>query len=221
MSSYSGLVLQRYGRLHRCGDAATLEELTLDVGEENGAAARVMGVAAVETRCYKEARRLSGERDDMKRLILMLALLWPLPGLADFPVGIEALKRGDFATALREFQPLAEAGDAKAQYLLGFMYANGFGLPNDEREALKWYRLAAEQGEVKSQYSLGVMYYGGEGVPEDSVRAYAWIILASAQGDELALRGKDLIRERMTPAQITDAQKVSYVLCVKIPNCVQ
>ena len=40
----------------------------------------------------------------------------------------------------------AEAGDASAQYILGLMYANGFGVPEDDDEAVRWYRMAAEQG---------------------------------------------------------------------------
>ena len=41
---------------------------------------------------------------------------------ADYEAGVDAYKRGDYATALREFQPLAEQGDADAQYYLGVMY---------------------------------------------------------------------------------------------------
>ena len=53
-------------------------------------------------------------RMEMKRLLLVLALLWPAAGLADFSEGLAAAQRGDFATAMREWRPLAEAGDADA-----------------------------------------------------------------------------------------------------------
>ena len=40
----------------------------------------------------------------------------------DFDAGLEAANRGDFAAALKEWRPLAEAGDALAQFNLGNMY---------------------------------------------------------------------------------------------------
>ena len=65
---------------------------------------------------------------------------------ADSQRGYEASKRGDYVTALREWTPLAEQGDASAQYNLGVMYGNGQGVPQDYKAALEWYTLAAEQG---------------------------------------------------------------------------
>ena len=52
----------------------------------------------------------------------------------------------DYVAALRLCRPLAEQGDAKAQSDLGFMYAKGQGVPQDDAEAVRWYRKAAEQG---------------------------------------------------------------------------
>ena len=66
----------------------------------------------------------------------------------DFDKGLAAAEAGDFATALQEWTPLAEAGDAEAQIYLCSMYALGTGVPQDYKEALKWYRLAAEQGDL-------------------------------------------------------------------------
>ena len=40
----------------------------------------------------------------------------------DFDVGLEAAQRGDYATALENWQPLAEQGHAEVQYHLGLMY---------------------------------------------------------------------------------------------------
>ena len=51
-----------------------------------------------------------------------------------------------------------------AQSILGVMYANGRGVPQDYAEAVKWYRLAADQGDAEAQHNLGVMYASGEGV---------------------------------------------------------
>ncbi len=101
---------------------------------------------------------------------------------ADFDAGVEAYHRGDYASALREFRPLAVQGDAAAQSYLGFMYANGQGVPEDDRQAVYWYRLAAEQGNASAQNNLGVMYGTGQGVPEDDRQAVYWYRRAAEQG---------------------------------------
>ena len=97
----------------------------------------------------------------MKTVLLVLVLLWPVTVLAGLEEGLAAYQRGDFATAMREWRPLAEVGDANAQFNLGAMYANGEGVSKDDAEAVKWYRLAAAQGHAKAQYILGVMYVTG------------------------------------------------------------
>ena len=48
----------------------------------------------------------------------------------------------------------AEAGDANAQNLLGVMYDVGFGVQEDDKEAVKWYRKAAAQGNKQAQKEL-------------------------------------------------------------------
>ena len=77
---------------------------------------------------------------------LALVLAAPAAG-QDLQKGRAAYLAGDYATALREWRPLAEAGDAWPQALLGGMYLLGEGVPQDDAEAVKWYRLTAEQGD--------------------------------------------------------------------------
>jgi uncharacterized protein len=60
------------------------------------------------------------------------------PAQADFQEGMNAYKRDDYATALREWRPLAEQGDADAQFALGQLYANGQGVPQDYVQARQW-----------------------------------------------------------------------------------
>ncbi|MGC1608662.1 MAG: hypothetical protein WA801_03425, partial [Pseudolabrys sp.] len=55
-----------------------------------------------------------------------------------------ALKRRDYATALRFIRPLAEQGDASAQYNLGVLYDNGLGVPQDKVRAYMCFTLAAQ-----------------------------------------------------------------------------
>ena len=81
----------------------------------------------------------------MKRLVLTFAIMIGLaaPAWAGFNEGVAAYKRGDYATALREFRPLAEQGNSGAQHYLGFMYDNGHGVTKNYAEEMKWYRKAA------------------------------------------------------------------------------
>ena len=113
---------------------------------------------------------------------LLISALCAQTLAADFQTGIEAFERGDYAAALREWRPLAEQGDAKAQYALGLMYDEGMGVPEDDAEAAEWFRKAAEQGLAEAQYTLGFMYANGKGVPKDSVEAVRWYRMAAAQG---------------------------------------
>ena len=73
----------------------------------------------------------------------------------------------NYATALRLLRPLAGHGNARAQLNLGYLYANGQGVPQDCSEAAKWFRLAAGQGNAAAQFNLGVMYGQGQGVPQN------------------------------------------------------
>jgi TPR repeat protein len=74
-----------------------------------------------------------------------------------------AYERGDFATAERLFRPLAEHGNAIAQYNLGVMYYKGEGVPQSYPNAVFWYRHAAWQGDASAQLGLGVLCYNGQG----------------------------------------------------------
>ena len=86
----------------------------------------------------------------MRMMIVALIVLIGLGGAgsarADFDAGYRAYQSGDYETALREWKPLAEQGDAVAQNNFGFMYSEGLGVPQDYMESWKWYRKAAEQG---------------------------------------------------------------------------
>jgi TPR repeat protein len=121
----------------------------------------------------------------------------------DFAAGLAAAQRGDFTTALQEWQPLAEAGSSTAQYNLAIMYANGEGVPQDDGEAARWYRLAAEQGSVAAQLSLGFIYEAGKGVPRDGLEAIRWYRMAAEQGSAAAQlnlgfmydEGQDILRD--------------------------
>ena len=123
----------------------------------------------------------------MRTLIIIPVLLFSLflgasSYSADFNKGLTAAQSGDFATALKEWKPLAEEGNAVAQNNLGLMYHNGWGVPQDYKEAVYWYRLAVEQGYAIAQYNLGLMYEKGKGVPQDDKEAARLYRLAAEQG---------------------------------------
>ncbi len=98
---------------------------------------------------------------------------------------------------------------AKAQNYLGIMYNNGEGVPQDYVEAMKWARMAAEQSLAQAQNSVGFMYAEGLGVRQDYVQAHMWFNLAAAQGTELARTGRDMVAENMTPADLSEAQRLA------------
>ncbi len=129
------------------------------------------------------------------------------PAWAGFDEGMAAYDRGDYATALREWYPLAEQGDAEAQFNLGLMYRKGLGVPRHYAEAVKWYRKAAEQGNASAQNNLGVMYAKGQGVPQDNTEAYFWFSLAAVSGDDVAVKNRDLAGKELTASQIEAIQQ--------------
>jgi len=145
-------------------------------------------------------------------VLVCIGALWLLPSVpsrAGFAEGFAAYDRGDYAAALREWRPLAERGDATAQYNLGFMYDNGQGVPQDYAEAVKWYRKAAEQGHARAQYNLGQMYEEGNGVAEDLVQADLWFGLAAENGLGRAAINRGIVRARMTPLETVRARKLA------------
>jgi len=93
-------------------------------------------------------------------------------------------KASDSSLADRRRQ--AEAGDANAQYHLGWMYYYGEGVLKNFTEAVKWFRRAADQGNANAQYNLGWMYYYGEGVPKEFTEAVKWYRRAAEQGLAIA-----------------------------------
>ncbi len=95
----------------------------------------------------------------IQTLLTTTVLLFGLSGsgIADLNDGWVASQKGDYKTAFNEWKPLAELGDAKAQYNLGQMYRKGQGVSQDDKQAVKWYRKAAEQGFAAAQGNLGVI----------------------------------------------------------------
>ncbi len=124
--------------------------------------------------------------------------------------GSSAFNRGDYNTAARLLLPLAERGNARAQGMVGFMYATGQGLPQAYDAAGYWYRLAAEQGDTTSQYLLGLAYDKGQGVPQDDIAAYKWLNLAAAHAPKKTRENfaklRNAVASKMSRGQIAAGQ---------------
>ena len=76
------------------------------------------------------------------------------PALADVKAGVDAWQQGDYARAIAEWRPLAQAGDPDAQFNMGQAYKLGRGLQSDFPVALDWYRKAAAQGHLRAEDNL-------------------------------------------------------------------
>jgi TPR repeat protein len=84
---------------------------------------------------------------------------------------------------IAEWRKAAEQGDAAFQYHLGWCYARGLGVPQNDAEAITWCRKAAEQEFTEAQLRLGICYSNGQGVKKDPVEAVKWYRKAAEQGD--------------------------------------
>jgi uncharacterized protein len=140
--------------------------------------------------------------DDGRKAILfsatvVLSIVWlAAPSMADLKAGENAYHRGDYATALHEWQPLAKQGHAAAQYRLGLLYSNGQGVQKDDAQARQWFEKAASQGHVDAQVNLGSLYDYGRGGAQDFKMAVRWYRRSAEQGNDLAQRRLGLLYER-------------------------
>src|SRR3978361_427107 len=111
----------------------------------------------------------------MKRILVttMIALLFNIGTALATPLddGLAAYNRGDYLSAVKICRPLAAKGDPIAQYILGWLYREGQGVPQDYAEAIKWYRLAAAQGLADAQNNLALRYANGQAAPQEYSKA--------------------------------------------------
>ena len=100
----------------------------------------------------------------------------------DFAAGMRAHLDKRYAESRRIFDALAQAGDARSQFMMGTICEQGLGVPKDLAAAAEWYRRAAQGGNASAQYNLGVFYQFGKGVPKDPAEAARLLRLAADQG---------------------------------------
>jgi len=97
-------------------------------------------------------------------LVFIIALALPSPTLAGMTEAKAAFNARDYKTAFREYLPLAEAGNAEAQFWIGDMYRFGLGRPQDYNTAIQWFKRSANNGYVRVMISLGYMAGKGQGM---------------------------------------------------------
>lgn len=98
---------------------------------------------------------------------------------ADVQKGVDAWQAGNFTAAVAEFRPLANQGNADAQFNMGQAYRLGRGVTADLKIAQSWFQKAAAQGHVQAQANLGLlMFQAGQ-----QKAAMPWIMKAAARGD--------------------------------------
>ena len=155
----------------------------------------------------------------------------PPGGEGDLAYG--AYQRGQYVTALKEATARIERnpGDAAAMTLLGELYNQGLGTPQDAAKAASWYRLAAGRGDAHAMASLGLMAIDGRGTAKSPTEGRRWFEQAAALGEpqagyNLALillaegqpdatrRAVDLLR-RAGEAEIPQAQHALGVLALR------
>lgn len=97
--------------------------------------------------------------------------------------GVAAYRAHDYGQALLLLHPLAESGNAAAQYTLGQMYRHGRGFVPSMPEALPLLQKAAEANYSPAQIALGEIYSSGQGVEQNLQTALEWFKKAAASGN--------------------------------------
>lgn len=122
-----------------------------------------------------------------KLFILVITALCFAPAVAaDTAAGIEAFETKEFATALKELTPAAEAGDPEALYYLAQIHSGGYGVQKDLTEALSLYGQAAKMGHVPSQKEYGTALAIGDGAEQDVGEGLKWLFIAARTGNQEA-----------------------------------
>jgi len=114
--------------------------------------------------------------------VLAAALTAPLSAQS-VKAGIDAWQRADYAGAVGIWRPLAEGGDADAQFNLGQAYRLGRGVPLDLGAAKLWFERAARSGHVDAETTLGLLTFQNG----DRVTGLKWLKAAADQGEPRAL----------------------------------
>jgi TPR repeat protein len=160
--------------------------------------------------------RIKSPRKHLARitaLVLGTAVFAPPVAADALRSAMRAFAAHDYMHAARLFSELALRGDSRAQTQLGYMFANGLGVPQDFMVAAGWYRCASQQENPFAQYMLALMYDKGQGVPQDYVIAYALLNRAVAGAGPERERWvliRDAIASKLSLIERTRAQQLAF-----------
>ncbi|MCZ4281989.1 tetratricopeptide repeat protein [Kiloniella laminariae] len=122
--------------------------------------------------------------------------------------GVGAYESGDLSAATAYWLPLAEAGDARAQYSLGKLFeTEGADVTPHYQEAIHWYQKAADQNVVAALNNLGRLYAQGKGLAPSQEKAVEYWQKA-AQADHAMAQynlGLAYLRGEGVPRNLTQA----------------
>lgn len=99
----------------------------------------------------------------------------------------EALSDKYGRQSFEHIRQMAESGNTKAQYYLGYMYNNALGIEQDYDKGIHWYKEAAEKDHTWAINNLGQIYHNGQGVDKDYDKAMYWYKKAADLGDATPL----------------------------------
>ncbi len=141
-------------------------------------------------------------------LVLSLLLLAAVARAGELETALDKMRRGDYAEAYCLLRPLAEAGNDRAQYALGWMYHNGYGLRIDEARAIDWWQRAAARDNADALFALAQLHELGMGTRRDPQRAAELYVEALALGSDearnliigLLQRGDEKMRQALVEA---------------------
>lgn len=97
--------------------------------------------------------------------------------------GIDAWQKADYASAVAIWRPLAEQGNADAQFNLGQAYRLGRGVPANLATAKSWLEKAANQRHVDAETTLGLLLFQNG----DQAPGLKWLRMAAEQGEPRAM----------------------------------
>ncbi|MDY6407868.1 MAG: tetratricopeptide repeat protein [Pseudomonadota bacterium] len=123
----------------------------------------------------------------MKKLILLSAMMLATPAFADYATGLGYFDNQQYPQAFAELKPLADNGSERAQFYIGYMYLNGYGVDQDEAQGLKYIQQSSDGGFEKAQSMMGYFLSEGHFVPQNKTKGFSLYQKAAEKNDDDAL----------------------------------
>lgn len=144
----------------------------------------LIGMMAVSTACSVNSKRAPGEshssRTQSSSVEEVIEVDEEVEGETWFRLAAE---QKDAQIAANWYILAATKGHVIAQRTLGWLYAEGMGVAQNDREAVKWYQQAAENGDIEACFDSGWMHLHGRGVSKSDEEAAKWFRRAGTQGN--------------------------------------